>query len=273
MSDSIRDGSSLTPGQLLAAAREARSLSQEDIAKRTRLAVHLVDDLEHNEYSHIGARTFVRGYLCSYARLVGIPEKQILDALESSGLMPEVPDLVAPMRIEGKPMVDAPVDRTLPNISFSKTMWAGAALVVVVAGAFIFQSDKGDLLKKAEAKTQTVASAASASLSFAQQPANSDDNSASVKPAAAHATKTQQQPVTMNADDNSAQPGIVAQADMPATPAPTVSPAVNTTVHPAKPAFKRIKRHPEANSFDVSNNDAGLHPTYVVSPVDVKTEK
>lgn len=271
MSDTIRDGSSLTPGQLLAAAREARSLSQEDIAKRTRLAVHLIDDLEHNEYSHIGARTFVRGYLCSYARLVGIPEKQILDALETSGLMPEVPDLVAPVRIEGKPVVDAPVDRSLPNISLPKVMWAGVALVVVVAGAFIFQNDKGDLLKKAEAKTQTVASAASASLSFTQQSANPEDNSASVKPAA-H-IDTQQQPVAMNADDNSAQLKSIAQTDMPATPAPTVTmPSVNT-VQPAKPVFKRIKRHPEANSFDVSNNDVGLHPTYVVSPVDVKTEK
>lgn len=273
MSDTIRDGSSLTPGQLLAAAREARSLTQEDIAKRTRLAVHLVDDLEHNEYSHIGARTFVRGYLCTYARLVGIPEKDVLEALESSGLMPEVPDLVAPVRIEGKPVVETPVDRSLPSISFasfSKWIWSGAAVAVVIAGVFVFQNNKGDLLKKVEAKTtKAVANTTSPALAFVTQPAAQTSENRN-----AAATPQPVKPVAMNGDNAAVQQSsAVAQTNMPAaSSASTVAPAANA-VQPPKPVFKRIKHHSVENSFTVSNDNSGLHPTYVVSPVDVKTEQ
>lgn len=96
---------SIAPGQLLAAAREARSLSQADIAKQTRLSVQAINDIEKDDYAQIGVRTFVRGYLCSYARLVNVSEKQILEALDASGLMPSDTHSLLP-RIEGAPVMN-----------------------------------------------------------------------------------------------------------------------------------------------------------------------
>ena len=79
-----RDGimTELTPGQLLAACREQRGLSQADVAKQMHLSLQTVKDLEHDEYDHVGVRTFVRGYLCTYARLINFPEARVLEAFE-----------------------------------------------------------------------------------------------------------------------------------------------------------------------------------------------
>lgn len=95
----------MTPGQLLKAAREAASMSLDDIAKQLRLSVDTVCDIERDDYAKIGVRTYVRGYLCSYARLVSVSEAQILEALDVSGLMPSDSHSLLP-RIEGAPVMN-----------------------------------------------------------------------------------------------------------------------------------------------------------------------
>ncbi|EKD77096.1 MAG: integral membrane protein [uncultured bacterium] len=90
-------GFPMTPGRLLIAARETRALSPVDIAKHTRLSVQAVHDLEHDCYDSFGAAIFVRGYLRSYARLVGISESQIVEALEASGLLPDIRQITSPI--------------------------------------------------------------------------------------------------------------------------------------------------------------------------------
>jgi len=95
----------MTPGQLLKATREAGPMSLDDIAKQLRLSVDTVCDIERDDYAKIGVRTFVRGYLCSYARLVSVSEAQILEALDASGLMPSDTHSLLP-RIEGAPVMN-----------------------------------------------------------------------------------------------------------------------------------------------------------------------
>jgi len=162
---------SMTPGQLLSAAREARSYSQADIAKRTCLSVQSVNDIEQDEYSHIGVRTFVRGYLCTYARLVGVPEVQILEALEASGLMPALPDF-APVSIEGAPVLNVTHHRSATR--YSRWVAVGISLLLVVGIVFWLQNPKDPAVKNAEVKTKTTA------LAFAQPEVviHSDENTA-----------------------------------------------------------------------------------------------
>lgn len=143
----------MTPGQLLTVAREARSLSQADIAKRTCLSVQLVNDIEHDEYAHIGVRTFVRGYLCTYARLVGVSETQILEALEASGLMPALPD-VTPLSVEGAPVLNVTHQRSA-NARYSRWIAAGIGLLLVIGVIVWLQNPKESTAKNAEIKTKT----------------------------------------------------------------------------------------------------------------------
>jgi cytoskeleton protein RodZ len=62
-----------TFGQRLKAAREAKGLTHSDVAQRLRLPLRLIGRLEEDDYSGMEQGVYLRGYLSSYARLVGVP--------------------------------------------------------------------------------------------------------------------------------------------------------------------------------------------------------
>ena len=99
----MREDVLLTPGQLLVMAREALSKTQADIAQQLHLTVERINDIEENAFDKIGIRTFVRGYLCSYARIVGVAQAHILEAFDAMGMMPEF-ERSGPAVIEGAPV-------------------------------------------------------------------------------------------------------------------------------------------------------------------------
>ncbi|MGP1956227.1 MAG: cytoskeleton protein RodZ [Arsenophonus sp. NC-PE1-MAG3] len=71
----------ITVGQRLLQEREALSLSRESVAERLCLKVCTVRKIEEDSNSHSVDPTFLRGYIRSYAKLVNIPEKEILELL------------------------------------------------------------------------------------------------------------------------------------------------------------------------------------------------
>lgn len=83
-----------TAGQRLSTAREALGLSQQQVATRLCLKLSTVKDIETDIVPSGLAATFLRGYICSYARLVHLPEQDLLpdladDAAENtSKIMP-----------------------------------------------------------------------------------------------------------------------------------------------------------------------------------------
>jgi len=62
-----------TFGQRLRTAREAKGLTHGDVAQRLRLPLRLIGRLEQDDYSGMEEGVYLRGYLSSYARLVGVP--------------------------------------------------------------------------------------------------------------------------------------------------------------------------------------------------------
>jgi cytoskeleton protein RodZ len=75
-----------SPGQLLRIAREARGLTQSEVAARLNLRVSLVRDIEDDRFDQRTASTFTRGYLKTYAKLVGASEELVVAAYEHLGL-------------------------------------------------------------------------------------------------------------------------------------------------------------------------------------------
>lgn len=71
-------------GQQLQAAREAAGLSIKDVATRLNLRQQVVVDIENDNSDHHISATFFKGYIRSYAKLLGIPEQSILASYESS---------------------------------------------------------------------------------------------------------------------------------------------------------------------------------------------
>ena len=75
-----------TPGQLLRGAREALGWAQADIAGKLHLSVQTIKDIESDDYSHINALIYVRGYLRSYARETNQSAETILEAFNALGI-------------------------------------------------------------------------------------------------------------------------------------------------------------------------------------------
>ncbi len=72
----------LSTGERLRSAREQLGLSQQMVAERLCLKVSTVREIEENNTPGDLASTFLRGYIRSYARLVHIPEEELLPMME-----------------------------------------------------------------------------------------------------------------------------------------------------------------------------------------------
>lgn len=109
----------LSPGKLLVWARERAELTQEQVAKELYMTLTKVRSLELDDYRHMGADTFVRGYLRAYANLVHLDVSQVLAAYDRFLQKTGTAELAPPRRSESE----------------SKPIWQFA--VIVLTALFI----------------------------------------------------------------------------------------------------------------------------------------
>jgi len=62
------------PGDVLQAARIEQGISIDDIARQMNLNAKILKSIEEDDYSDVQSPIFIRGYLRTYARLVGVDE-------------------------------------------------------------------------------------------------------------------------------------------------------------------------------------------------------
>lgn len=70
-------------GLRLRQARESQSLSVVQVAQQLKLPVAIVEAMERDDWQRLGAPVYVRSYLGSYLRLVGLPETIAEQAAQS----------------------------------------------------------------------------------------------------------------------------------------------------------------------------------------------
>lgn len=68
----------LSLGQYLRCEREGKGISIEQVASATRINVRMLHLLEEDKFDELPAKPFVRGFVTSYARFVGIDPQEIL---------------------------------------------------------------------------------------------------------------------------------------------------------------------------------------------------
>ena len=69
----------LTVGQLLQKEREAKKVSLETVARRTRIKLSFLKAIEEDAFQLIPSETYVRGFIRSYAKLVHLNPDEILN--------------------------------------------------------------------------------------------------------------------------------------------------------------------------------------------------
>ncbi|MCU0764561.1 MAG: helix-turn-helix domain-containing protein [Burkholderiaceae bacterium] len=117
-------------GRALAAAREARGLSQADVAVQLRLSPRQIRAIEEEDLAGLPEGPFVRGYVRNFARLVDLPPEPLL-ALLNAKLKPADPLRGAG---EGAGRAVSPLQR-VPREPISGRLAVGAALLALVVFA------------------------------------------------------------------------------------------------------------------------------------------
>ncbi len=118
-----------TAGALLGAARQASGLTIDAVAQQLKLAPRQVRALEEGDYSHLPGRTFVRGFIRSYARLVRLDPDDVLGALAAGTATSalDAPTLQA----------TAPTMGELPTTEHTKAGWTRWAIPLVLAAVVV----------------------------------------------------------------------------------------------------------------------------------------
>lgn len=127
--------SAVSAGAMLRAGREAAGLTIAAVAQQLKLAPRQVTALEDGDFAGLPGRTFVRGFIRNYARLLHLDADEVLAAL---------PDAAAPAANEHpslaptpRPMGELPAEA---NRRPSPARWAiPLALVAVVTVAAVYE--------------------------------------------------------------------------------------------------------------------------------------
>jgi cytoskeleton protein RodZ len=70
-------------GEFLRSEREKKHITLEQIASATKINVKTLNALEHDNYESLPAKPFIRGFVNSYTRYIGLDSKFVLEKYES----------------------------------------------------------------------------------------------------------------------------------------------------------------------------------------------
>jgi cytoskeletal protein RodZ len=89
--DELPDGSSLPPraerslGQYLRFERELRQMSLGEVSQATRIPLRTLVALEEDRSAELPGEVFVRGFLRAYAKVLSLPEQEVLGRYAEAG--------------------------------------------------------------------------------------------------------------------------------------------------------------------------------------------
>jgi cytoskeleton protein RodZ len=139
-------------GRALAAAREARGLSQSDVAAQLRLHLRQVKAIEDEDLAALPEGPFVRGYVRNFARLVDLPAEPLLSLLNAK-LRP-----TEPLRAEGGGSKAVSPIQPMPREPISGRLVIGGAVVaLLVFAAFGWWTMRAEQQKEAAAPAESAA--------------------------------------------------------------------------------------------------------------------
>ena len=126
-----------TPGETLHAARQLAGLSQEEIATKLKLSPRQIAAIETGDWSALPERTFTRGFMRNYARLVGVdPDSLGLDQA------PSQPNAATQLR--PTPAAIGEIVQEADRNGFSAARWVVPTLLIaaLAAGVLYFQGQR-----------------------------------------------------------------------------------------------------------------------------------
>lgn len=238
-----------TTGVRLRQAREALGLTQQMVAERLCLKVSTIRDIEEDKAQANLASTFHRGYIRSYAKLVHLPEDELLPMLEKQA--PIRAEKVAPMQSFSLGKKHKKRDGWL--MSFT---WLIVLVVLGLTGAWWWQNHQA---QQAEIVSMADQSSAQLSQNDGQSVPLTDDNSEPATSAETQAPVANSQPSTPIENGTAPATNSAAPADTVNNRVATIDPQGTASAEPAvvSPSQAPMPDVPTAQS-PLPTADAGV---------------
>jgi cytoskeleton protein RodZ len=199
-------------GERYRAAREARGLTLSDVAEHIRIRSVYLAAIEDENWSAIGAPVYIRGFLRTYARFLGLDPEEVVAEFNAEASAPPAPVPSAP---GSPPKTTYLADEATPSRALSPLIWV-ASLVAVVLIAIVVYNE----------------AALHARQSVSVLPSNSPSATPSIAPTAIAAAATD-----TPSDGPSGSPSPVVSGSPTASP---LAGPVNLEVRISEPSWLRV---------------------------------
>lgn len=210
------------PGEILRQARESRSLSQAEVARKLNLTVTSLNNLEAGAFDKLPGHTFARGYIRAYAKLLDMDQATLVQAFDQcTGTHAQGSEVHALGRIEEPVRLSHNILRVVSLV----------ILVVVIGGGFFWWQDQSsqrgkDLVNMALEHVEVESADGTTQIHPLDEPEDQAVN-ASQQPESTPLNLEQ-------APASTEQPA--AEAPAPVVPVSPVAPAAPVTTTPVAPA-------------------------------------
>ena len=128
-------------GAVLRKAREGASYSIAYVADQIHLEEHVVQAIEANEFDQLPEPVFIRGYIRSYAKLLGIDHQPLIEEIEGG-----------PVNKDQAPIVNKPIKIKSSRLD-PIVVWGAVTVLVITIGLVLtwwLQESKEDPVELAE---------------------------------------------------------------------------------------------------------------------------
>lgn len=151
-------GTAIGLGERLRQARERAGLSIEKVAKDLYLDPRVIQAIEINHFKDLGAPVYAKGYIRKYARLVGIPEEDVLIQYQQSADALAAPDLI-PHAMGTVPESRKPLPRWILWLVIGLIVLAGVATLLNLRDADTEPVAQGALISRPLSTSTSIATA------------------------------------------------------------------------------------------------------------------
>jgi cytoskeletal protein RodZ len=122
-------------GERFRAAREARGLTLSDVAEHIRIRSVYLAAIEDENWSAIGAPVYIRGFLRTYARFLGLEPEEVVAEFNSQASAPPPPVPTAP---GAPPRTSYLADEEPPARGLSPLIWVASLVAVVLIAVVVY---------------------------------------------------------------------------------------------------------------------------------------
>lgn len=125
-------------GEQLRRAREARGIPLREISEQTRISIRYLEGIEANDYKQLPGGIFNRSFIKAYARYIGFPEKEALEAYTRTAReQGELPDESGPIQQPSRVYLNEQPGRS------PLTTWLLTVMVLAILALGVYAALRG----------------------------------------------------------------------------------------------------------------------------------